>query len=287
MHARFRGGLAALLALVLAAALLAGCESLQGVFQAAPKPTARVVGVSIQNPTLSKVDLVFAIEVTNPYSTSFPLVGLSYVIGSGGHDILRGEVQPNGSIPARGSQVIQLPAIVPFASVAKAVKDLRPGSIVPYQADLTLAVDAPMLGRVALPLSRSGEFPVPAAPDVELASFHVSTLGLDRVQATARLRVKNTNSFALDVSRLDLELALGGSNVGRSSLKSAVRLSPGATGMLEVPVSFSPRAFGLGLVNLLRGDKAGYALSGSLEADSPYGAIALPFSRNGNTPISR
>ncbi|HZP93727.1 MAG TPA: LEA type 2 family protein [Burkholderiales bacterium] len=286
MHARFRGGLAALLALVLAT-LLAGCESLQGLFQAAPKPTARVVEVSIQNLTLSKVDLVFAIEVTNPYSTSFPLVDLSYVISSGGHEILRGEVRPNGSIPARGSQVIQLPAIVAFASVAKAVKGLRPGSVVPYQADLTLAVDAPMLGRVMLPLSKSGEIPVPAAPEVELASFHISTLSLDRVQASARLRVKNTNSFALDVSRLDLELALGGSNVGRSSLKNAARLPPGGTGMLEVPLSFSPRAFGLGLVNLLRGDKAGYALSGSLEAGSPYGAIALPFSRNGNTPISR
>jgi hypothetical protein len=99
--------------------------------------------------------------------------------------------------------------------------------------------------------------------------------------------VKNTNQFDLDLAKLGLDLALGGKQVARTSLASKAQLAPGQSATLDVPVSFSPRSVGTGVFNLLRGAEAGYGISGSLEAGTRFGPLALPFKHSGKAPISR
>lgn len=272
------------LALILPA-LLAGCESLGPLMDAAPRPSARVVAVNLQNITLDKIDLVFALEISNPYSVNLPLLELGYALGSGGNRLLDGTVKPSGSIPAGGTQIVQLPVIVQFAPLMQTLKNVRPGSVLPYKADFVLALDTPLLGRMDVPVSKSGEFPVPAMPDVEMASFSIGTLSLDQVSATARLQLKNTNQFPLDLTRLGVAFSLAGQDVARTSLARAVNLAPGQSATLEVPVAFSPRKLGGGLLNLLRGNQIAYKVAGAVEAKSRFGPLALPYSRIGNTPI--
>jgi LEA14-like dessication related protein len=288
MGAVMRGVWPRFVALVLlSAVLLGGCQSLDDILKAAPKPTARITGAKLQGLSLEKVDLVFDVEVSNPYGVSLPLVELGYIIGSGEQRIVDGTAKPSGAVPANGSKVIQIPAGIQFASLLSAVKGVRPGSVVPYTAELNLGVDAPVVGRMNLPVSRSGELPVPAVPEVSLVGFDIGALSLDEVDATARLRVKNTNQFDLDLAKLGLDLALGGKQVARTSLASKAQLAPGQSATLDVPVSFSPRSVGTGVFNLLRGAEAGYGISGSLEAGTRFGPLALPFKHSGKAPISR
>jgi len=85
-------------------ALLAGCQSMQDLIGAAPKPTAHVIGAGIRGLSLENIVLLFDVEVDNPYATSLPLVDLRYSLASGGKTFLEGTVQPTGSIPPRGSR---------------------------------------------------------------------------------------------------------------------------------------------------------------------------------------
>ena len=267
-------------------ACLAGCQSLNDAMKNAPQPSARVVGASLQGLTLERVDLVFDVEVTNPYPANLPLTDLAYTVASSGQTIAEGAVKPSGSIPAHGSKVLQIPAGIRFASLT-ALKGVRPGSVVPYTADLKLGVNAPVLGAVTLPLSHRGEVPVPAVPDVSMTSFDVSALSLDKVQATAKMRIKNNNQFDLDISKLGLDLALGGHSVGGTSVTNAGKLAPGQESTVAVPLSFSPKELGVGLFNLLRGSESGYSVNGVIETDTRFGTVKLPFDRNGSTRISR
>jgi hypothetical protein len=159
--------------------------------------------------------------------------------------------------------------------------------VVPYTARIDLAVDAPVIGRTSLPVTQSGELPIPAAPDVRVTSFNISSLTLDKVSAMAKLDLRNNHQFEIDLTRLGLELALGGKSVVQTRLASPGRLAPGQSVTLLVPVSFAPKAFGAGFFNLLSGREAGYAVSGSLDAGTPFGPMALPFSQSGNTTLSR
>ena len=267
--------------------LVSGCQTLEGILESSPKPTARIIGTETKNLSLAKIDLIFNVEVTNPYAVNLPLVDLTYDVGSGGTSLLQGNIKPSGAVQAYGTSLIQVPARITFASLLKALKGVKPGSVVPYKADLTLGVDAPVVGLLTLPLSKTGELPVPAAPEVELSSFEIAKLNLDETKATAKLQVKNTNSFALSLSKLSIELALGANKIVDTSLAQSAKIAPGQTVAVDVPLSFSPRSFGLTVINLLRGNKSAYSLVGSLEAGTPYGPLLLPFNRNGNTIIKK
>ncbi len=266
---------------------LSGCQTLESILESSSKPTARIIGTEMKNLSLERIDLVFNVEVTNPYAVDLPLLDLAYSVGSGGTSLLQGTIKPSGAVQARGTSVIQLPARITFASLIRTLKGVRPGSVVPYRADLTLGVDAPVVGRLTLPLSKSGDLPVPAAPEVELASFEIAKLGMDETRATAKLQVRNTNTFALNLSKLSIELALGANKVANTSLANSAKIAPGQSAAVDMPLSFSPRSFGLAVFNLLRGNKAAYSLIGSIEAGTPYGPLLLPFNRNGNTTITK
>jgi len=267
--------------------LVSACQSLEGILATAPKPTARIIGTEMKNLSLERIDLIFNVEVANPYAVNLPLVDLTYNVASGGTSLLQGNIKPSGAVQAYGTSLIQVPARITFASLLKALKGVKPGSVVPYKADLTLGVDAPVVGLLTLPLSKTGELPVPAAPEVELSSFEIAKLNLDETKATAKLQVKNTNSFALSLSKLSIELALGANKIVDTSLAQSAKIAPGQTVAVDVPLSFSPRSFGLTVINLLRGNKSAYSLVGFLEAGTPYGPLALPFNRNGNTTITK
>ncbi len=273
--------------LLVAAALLSGCQSLNDIMKNAPRPGARIVATSLQDLTLDHVNLVFDVEVSNPYPANLPLLDLSYAVASGGQRIVEGGVKPSSSIPARGTKVLQLPASIQFASLIAALKGVRPGAIVPYTADFKIGVDAPMLGLITLPLQHQGEVPVPAIPEVSMASFDIAALSFDKVEAQAKVRIKNTNQFELDIARLGFNLALGGQQVAGTSVANGGKLAPGQEGTVAVPLSFSPRDFGVGLLNLLRGSESSYSVSGVIETDTRFGALKLPFDRKGNTRITR
>jgi hypothetical protein len=89
------------------------------------------------------------------------------------------------------------------------------------------------------------------------------------------------------LSKLGIELALGTNKLANTSLATSAKIAPGQSVALDVPLSFSPRSFGLAVMNLLRGNKSAYSLVGSLEASTPYGPLALPFNRSGSTPITK
>src|SRR6185295_16459536 len=94
--------------LVVLCVALASCESMNDLLKSAPKPTARVAGASLKGLTLEKVDLVFDVDIANPYDVSLPLTELGYSLNSGGQKLFEGSVQPSGTIPARGSKVVQV-----------------------------------------------------------------------------------------------------------------------------------------------------------------------------------
>ncbi|MET0655557.1 MAG: LEA type 2 family protein, partial [Pseudoxanthomonas sp.] len=184
-----------------------------------------------------------------------------------------------------GKQVIQLPVTVGFAPVMAIMKGVKPGTVLPYTADFKLGVDAPAVGRIDVPLSKSGELPIPTVPEVELASFEVGKLALDKTTGTAKLRVRNTNQFALDLKRLGMSFSLGGSEVGSTRLSDAASLQPGESATMAVPLSFSPRSVGASLFNLLRGKQIAYQVSGTIEANTRFGPISIPYNKIGNAAV--
>ncbi len=262
-----------------------GCETLNSALAGVDRPTASIRGVSLGGLSLEGATLDFDVEVRNPYPVAMPLTTLRYDLASGGEAFLAGESALSGSVPAGGSRVVTLPAPINFASLLSSVKGVRPGQVVPYDAGLTMVVDAPGVGEIELPLRKKGELPVPAAPEVSLAGITWDELTLSKASATASFDIRNTNQFALALAGLESDVSLGGRRLAGASVDDALRLAGGQRGTVRVPLSFSPLDLGAGVLNLLRGTNADYRVNGALRGSTPYGPIELPFDRSGRVPM--
>lgn len=267
---RSTAGLPLTLALMLAAASLAGisgCESArQVVARSADLPSARVVDAGITDLTADGLALTFDLEISNPYPVPLPLSDLSYALASGGDAFLQGNAPIATTIPALSAGTVSVPASVNFAALLEALSGVRPGSIVPYQADLELSADAPALastlGPLSLPISASGELPVPAPPVIEVASITWDRLDLSNAKANIDLRVTNPNTFDVDVQRIASAISIARREVAEAELPSSVTLAPGGAASFTVPISFSPINFGSALLGMLTGDAANSGVSG-------------------------
>jgi LEA14-like dessication related protein len=275
---------------LLLAAFAGGCQSLDDALKPLPKPAARVIGADVRNLNLDSLDLVFDIEITNPYGVKLPVVELNYALGSGDLQLLQGGINTLANVPANGASVIQVPARLDFAAVTQTLSNVSPGSILPYHAEINIAVDAPFVGAINLPLKHEGEIPIPAVPEISLASFDIGEMTWEEVSATAKLRVKNTNQFQIDLAKLQFDLELGDETVASAGTRRTYSLTPGQSEIVEIPISFSPRAFGVsitGIFDMLSGSVADYGITGILDLGTRFGPLSIPFSYGGETVIQR
>ena len=277
-------------AFIFLAALAGGCKSLDDALKVLPQPAARVIGADVRNLNLNGLDLVFDIEITNPYGVKLPIVDLKYAVGSGELQLLHGGIETLEDVPANGSTVIQVPASLDFAAAIQTLSNVRPGSILPYHAEINIAVEAPFIGAINLPLKHEGEIPVPAVPDISLDSFDVGVMTWEEVSATANLRVTNTNQFKIELAKLQFDLELGNETVANAGTRRAYSLASGQSAIVEIPISFSPRAFGVGITgifDMLGGSEADYGIAGILDMGTQFGPLSIPFSFGGDTEIQR
>jgi LEA14-like dessication related protein len=278
------------LTLVLGLSLtLAGCQSMQGLLNASDKPTARLTNVQIQGLSLDAASLLFNVEISNPYGVPLPLSNLDYSLASGGGGpFLAGKAELQETIPAKGSRVVGLPLQVGFAQVFEKVSGIKPGGVVPYTANLTLSVDAPVVGTMSLLMTKAGSLPVPAPPEVAVEGIQFNTLTMSEAAAVMHLRVVNPNSFAVGLQKMSYSLALADQQVLRSGGDFKAKFAAnGGANTLDIPISFSPSSLGLAGFRMLTGQGAGYNIGGSMNFDTPFGPIDLPYQRAGKTVFKR
>jgi LEA14-like dessication related protein len=144
-----------------------------------PKPTATIKSIHFGDVSLEAATLLFDVEVHNPYPVSLPLTNLNYKLNSQGNQLLAGEAGANASIPSKKSEVVPLQANVKYLDLIRAFKDIRPGTKIPYEAQVELLVEAPSIGTLPLPISKKGEIAVPNIPkasNIDLGNILNQTL---------------------------------------------------------------------------------------------------------------
>lgn len=151
--------------LITAAGWLMGCDALQALNL--QKPTASLKGVNFDKISLEGATLVFDVQVDNPYSAALPLTNLDYGLTTGTKPLFTGKAAVAGSIPANSSKTIALPAQIRYLDLINAFKGIKPGTSIPYKAQLGLLMDTPVTSNLRLPITKEGELTVPTVSDLE------------------------------------------------------------------------------------------------------------------------
>ncbi len=274
--------------LVMGITLLSGCASVVDALRdASMRPSASITGTRLADLNLQAVDLVFDIQITNPMTVALPLVDIGFGLATDAEIFLSGRTAMQGSVPAGGNRTIQLPISVDFSETLDLLSRLRPGQVVPYTASLTLAVDAPGLGPLELPLNTTGEFPIPNAPSVDLGKVEWTNFSLNSIAGVMNVDIGNTNEFPFELSDLSYSLSLAGADVTQGVMDQATSFAAKEKSTLRIPIGFSPLQLGVGLFNALKESDTSYNMAGNLSLDTQFGKLDLPYDKSGSTEMTR
>ncbi|MCU7828725.1 MAG: LEA type 2 family protein [Candidatus Thiodiazotropha sp. (ex Myrtea sp. 'scaly one' KF741663)] len=259
-----------LLFVLIHAISLSGCATLEQVGQVleGQKPTAQVNGVRLTSLDFEGMDLAFDVQVDNPNPVGISLAGLDYDLSLLGSRFLKGD-QPMGMrLAANGNSSVEVPMRLGFQQLLSTYQQLKGADSAGYQLDLGMGFDVPVLGRVRVPVSYQGEFPVPKMPDVKVRSLDVQQLSMSGAKLMMQLEVDNPNAFSLLLNQLNYDVKLNGYNVGSGLMGRAVNLQQGSPGVINLPLSLDFAQAGMGLYKALLGSGIRYDLNGSMEASS-------------------
>jgi LEA14-like dessication related protein len=171
------------LALMLAAiTLLSGCSALSDM--AVPKPDMALKGVQFGDIDLQTATLLFDVDIENPYGVALPLLNMDYALKSRQTPLFNGIADIQTTIPAGERKTVSLPVTLSYSDVVNAFKDLkdvRPGSTIPYEAALSIGVKTPVLGILKIPLQRTGDLKVPTLQDA--ANWNTLFNTLDKLRS--------------------------------------------------------------------------------------------------------
>nr|ACJ76842.1 salt tolerance protein I [Sesuvium portulacastrum] len=247
------------------------------------KPTADVSGVHFPHIDLHKAEVIVDVLVKNPNPVPIPLIDINYLIESDGRKLVSGLIPDAGTIRAHGSETVKIPVNVIYDDIKSTYKDIKPGSIIPYIVKVDLIIDVPVIGRITIPLQKTGEIPVPYKPDIDVEKIHFERFSFEETTATLKLKLENKNDFDLGLNALDYEVWLGDENIGGTELQKSAKLEKNGITHMDLPISFRPKDFGSALWDMIRGRGTGYTMKGNIDVDTPFGAMKLPISKEGGT----
>lgn len=142
---------------------ITGCQTMESIL-AVQKPKVNLVGLRFGEITLTQATLLFDVEIENPYPVALPLTNLDYALSTNDNPLFSGKAELASLIDAKSSKKVALPVAIGYLDIAKAFRDIRPGSQIPYKADLGMSVDTPALGTITLPMTKKGQLDVPTIP---------------------------------------------------------------------------------------------------------------------------
>ena len=156
-----------ILAVLSVTVLFTACETMQQALEL-NRPSARLTGLKFKDVKLESATLLFDVEIENHYPVALPLTNFDYTLSSRAEKFLSGSANSQTIVPAKSKKIVSLPARINYIGVLKALKGARPGSKIPYGAELGLSVDTPALGLIRLPLKKEGELVLPSISGTDI-----------------------------------------------------------------------------------------------------------------------
>ncbi|OIS99438.1 PREDICTED: desiccation protectant protein Lea14 homolog [Nicotiana attenuata] len=130
------------------------------------KPEATIEDVDVKKISFDSISYHAKVSVTNPYKVPIPIMEIAYVVKSAGRIVATGTIPDPGSLKAKSTTLVDVPAKVPHSAIVSLVMDIAADWDIDYTLELGLIIDLPVIGNFTIPLSYSGEYKLPTLSDL-------------------------------------------------------------------------------------------------------------------------
>jgi LEA14-like dessication related protein len=269
------------LALLLAASGCAGIKEFAAASVQKPKLTFRSASVTALDLEGATVSLTWDLE--NPNVFGVDLARVAWTFDAEGKRIAAGELPGGLQIRASGTSPVTFPVRVRFQDVPGIVSLLGSGKDqIRYAVGATIGVRTPF-GVLDVPVTHADTLRLPSAPHFALDGLSVRSIGLDAIVLDVRLRVRNSNPFALPTGKLEYALSLSGADVARAESLAVEPVAGGSSAVVLVPIRVDVGSAGRVVSDIARGAELQVSLKGSAN----LAGIPLPLDLHGALPARR
>lgn len=270
-------------AVVVVAAPLGGCQTLLNLIRTGLRePDVRITKMTVKELQLDRVTMIFDTLLTNPNPVGLQLAGLGYALRVEGDQLARGNINEDMKLKANGKSSLRFPVEFAFGETSRAILKLLELDEAAYGIDAAFRFRLPELGKVEVPVSFDGKFPVPKIPQFQVRNVRFTSIGPGGLGMRVTSSVKNTNRFALPIDGFKFNFKLNGRTVLKNETVSGMSLKAGQTRDIPLDFTFGLVEAGLSLASLVQEPTLRWELGSKLDA----GVLNIPFDASGKVKLT-
>jgi len=268
--------------------ILAGCSVVKNLTKI-QKPAVRVAKVRFTGMNFERVDLAFDVEIDNPNQLSVKLDAFDYDLQINGASFLTGKQDAQLQILAGQTSHLEIPISLGFKELYRTFQSLQNQDSSQYRLKGNLYFNLPILGKTAIPVSKTGWLPMVKLPKFKSPSLKIVRLGLTGANVALNLTVENPNAFSLLLNKLNYNFSVNGVDWAGGVTSKPVQIAEKGRGAISIPISLNFLQIGEGVMQLLSGGgQATYNFSATadLQTSLPMiGKVQLPINKSGQLKI--
>lgn len=124
-------------------------------------------------------------------------------------------------------------------------------------------------------------------PDVQLKEIDLTGFGMTGGTMDLVFDVYNPNDYRLRSTRLEVALALAGTDFGEALIDKPLDLSPQNHSQVVMPVRFTWSGVGAAARVLFEKQELPYGITGAVIVETPAGDQRVELKSNGNVPLKK
>lgn len=268
--------------------VLAGCAELAKHAETV-KPTAKLTGTRLANIDFQQADLVFDLAIDNQNPVAIDLAGLQYDLKIEDQSLVSGVAAEGLQIKAASTTDVQLPVTLKFDDLRKLPGELWQSDQFTYKLDTKFVVDLPIIGNYAIPVTKTGQLPVPKIPDIKIKGVLLKSLSFNAAELIAQVEIDNPNAFALSFSDFDYQLNVNQKKWGQGNIRQGGSIPEKGRGTVDIPVKLDLMSMGRSVYKVLSSKQPlEYQLKGGITLDTGiemFQNYSMPVDISGTTAL--
>lgn len=253
------------------------------------KPTAKLTGMDLKSIDFEKAELLFDFDVENKNPVTLDLAGLEYNLIIAEQSLISGVTAKGVKLNASSTSPVQVPVTLKFDDLKKLPGEIWGKDNFDYKLDTVVNVMLPVIGNYAIPLTKTGQLPVPKMPRISIKGMKVQSLSFTTADVIAQVEIDNPNAFELALSNLNYQLNVNQQEWGQGKVAKKSSIPKKGKGVIDIPISLNLLSVGqTSYKMLLHKADMEYQLKGNVDLDTGVEmmkAMKLPLDVQGTTSL--
>lgn len=239
-----------------------------------PMPAITVKQVTVELPSAERAKILLEVELQNPLFLRLPYVKVEYAVNTRGKNFLRGDLQTQGTVPAYGKALVQIPLNVDLLQLSEIRNNTAEEHVI-CQLVGKIYVDL-KVRKFAVPFAINKELPTAKSVLLTKKSCRILQLAPDIIKLQIELGLENKMAKGIRDVHADYQMSALDVVVGKGKLKLDDLPSNGQ-GIASIPLQIERAVFKKIKADNL-GKKIHLLIEGAIHAQVEEKYLDIPFS---------